>query len=324
MGPSRKVSGTKSSTDAGEQHEPLMRRRAEVRRARRATTCVRGSGVRRASKALLGALLLILLTACSGPEPRERLLLVTTHSVEDSGLLEALADAFHEARPDIRLMVTAVGSGAALEMGRRGDADVLLTHDPDGERRLLEEGHITDQGPVMANRYVIVGPPSDPVGLAGGTDAVAALRSVAEGGGRFLSRGDDSGTHRKERQLWGAAGLSPWVDRPAWYIEAGLGMAETLHTGAQLGAYLITDESTFLHLADRLGLAPMVRSDPLLANPYAFSVPTHPRNPEAARAFVAWLTGPGQRIIAAYGVERFGDSLFRPATPPTGTAEPWN
>jgi tungstate transport system substrate-binding protein len=124
--------------------------------------------------------------------------------------------------------------------------------------------------------------------------------------------------------LWEAAGLSPWVDRPAWYIEAGLGMAETLQTGAQMGAYLITDESTFLHLADRLGLEPMVRSDPLLANPYAFSVPTQSRNPEAARAFVAWLTGPGQRIIAEYGVERFGDSLFRPATPPTGTADPWN
>jgi tungstate transport system substrate-binding protein len=289
-----------------------------VRRARRATTGVRESGARRASKALLCSLFLVPLTACSGPGPRERLLLVTTHSVEDSGLLEALVEGFHEVRPDIRLMVTAVGSGAALEMGRRGDADVLLTHDPDGERRILEEGHVLDQGPVMINRYVIVGPQSDPLGLAGGSDAVAALRSVAGGSGRFLSRGDDSGTHRKERQLWAAAGLSPWVDRPAWYIEAGLGMAETLHTGAQMGAYLITDESTFLHLGDRLGLEAMIRSDPLLANPYTFSVPTPSRNPEAARAFVAWLSGPGQRIIAAYGVERFGEPLFRPAAAADG------
>lgn len=283
-----------------------------MRQARSATTWVRRDLGRRASWALLNSLFLVGLTQCSASEG-DRLLLVTTHSVEDSGLLEALAEEFHEARPDIRLMVTAVGSGAALQMGRRGDADVLLTHDPDGERRLLEEGYASDQGAVMANRFLLVGPASDPLGLAGGTDAVAAFRSVAAGGARFLSRGDDSGTHRKERELWLAAGVSPWLDRPEWYIEAGLGMAETLHTGAQMGAYLITDEATFRHLEDRLGLDPMVRSDPRLHNPYAYTVPAHPRNPESAAAFVAWLMGPGQRIIARYGVERFGEPLFRPA-----------
>jgi tungstate transport system substrate-binding protein len=267
--------------------------------------------VRRAPYA--ATLLLLAGTACSDPDPRERLLLVTTHSVEDSGLLEALTNAFNEAHPDIRLMVTAVGSGAALEMGRRGDADVLLTHDPAGERRLVEEGHSLDHGPVMSNRYLIVGPAADPAGLAGGEDAAAGLRAVAAGAARFLSRGDDSGTHRKEREVWAAAGLSPWTDRPAWYLEAGLGMAETLHAGAEMGAYLITDEATWRFLEQGLRLEPMVRSDTRLYNPYSYTVPARPRNVEAARAFVAWLTGPGQRVIAEYGVERFGSALFHPA-----------
>jgi tungstate transport system substrate-binding protein len=283
-----------------------------VRRTRRATACDRRGRGRRASRALFCSLSLVGLTQCSTPEG-DRLLLVTTHSVEDSGLLEVLAQGFHDARPDIRLLVTAVGSGAALQMGRRGDADVLLTHDPEGERRLLDEGYASDQGAVMANRYLIVGPAADPVELAGGTDAVAAFRAVAAGGARFLSRGDDSGTHRKERELWRAAGVAPWAERPAWYVEAGLGMAETLHTGAQMGAYLLTDEATFRHLQDRVQLEPLVRSDPRLLNPYAYTVPARPRNPEAAAAFVAWLMGPGQRIIARYGAEQFGEPFFKPA-----------
>jgi tungstate transport system substrate-binding protein len=283
-----------------------------VRKARGATTCGRRGRGRRTSRALLCWSALVGLTQCA-PTEGDRLLLVTTHSVEDSGLLEALAQGFHEARPDIRLMVTAVGSGAALQMGRRGDADVLLTHDPEGEQRLRDEGYASDQGAVMANRYLVVGPMADPVGLEGGTDAVAAFRAVAAGGARFLSRGDDSGTHRKERELWRAAGVSPWAERPAWYVEAGLGMAETLHTGAQMGAYLLTDEATFRHLQDRLALEPMVRSDPRLLNPYTYTVPVRPRNPEAAAAFVLWLMGPGQRVIGRYGVERFGEPLFEAA-----------
>jgi tungstate transport system substrate-binding protein len=261
----------------------------------------------------LSILLLLAAGACAGSDAgRERVLLVTTHSVEDSGLLEALVAAFHETRPDLRLIVTAVGSGAALEMGRRGDADVLLTHDPAGEGRFMAEGHGEEQGPVMSSHFVIIGPGADPAGIAGTTDAVAALQAVAWREARFLSRGDDSGTHRKERELWRAAGVQPWTDRPGWYIEAGLGMAETLHTGAQLGAYLLTDQATFLHLRDRVDLEPMVGSDPALTNPYSYTLPTRPRNAEGARIFVDWLTGPGQAVVAAHGVDRFGEPLFRP------------
>jgi tungstate transport system substrate-binding protein len=238
---------------------------------------------------------------------------VTTHSVEDSGLLDTLATAFHAAHPRYRLTTTAVGSGAALELGRRGDADLLFTHDPVGERRFMDEGHSLEQARIMENHFLIVGPPTDPAGIGGMTGAVAALRAVAASGSRFLSRGDDSGTHRKERALWAAAGLEPWETRPSWYIEAGLGMAETLQTGSELEAYLLTDAATFRNQGGTLRLAPLIRSDPDLANPYSYTIPRRQRNPGGARVLADWLMVDGQAVIARYGVERFGEPLFRPA-----------
>jgi tungstate transport system substrate-binding protein len=251
--------------------------------------------------------------ACSGPDPaRERVLLVTTHSVEDSGLLEALTTAFHADHPHLRLSTTAVGSGAALEMGRRGDADVLLTHDPRGEAAFMAAGDGAERGLVMENDYLIVGPPADPAGIAGSSDAVAALRAIAAAEAGFLSRGDDSGTHRKERELWQAAGLEPWAGRVGWYREAGLGMAETLQTGTQLQAYLLADEATWRHLETGVHLAPMVTSDARFRNPYSYVVPRRPVNAQGARDLVDWLTGPGQGVIARYGAETYGRPLFRP------------
>jgi tungstate transport system substrate-binding protein len=252
-------------------------------------------------------------TSCGPGQPAgERVLLVTTHSVEDSGLLEALTAAFHDAHPELRLVTTAVGSGAALEMGRRGDADLLLTHDPVGEARFMAEGHGTDLAPVMENCFLLVGPTADPAGVGGSTDAVAAFQMVARSGARFLSRGDDSGTHQKERQLWRAAGLEPWSTRPAWYVEAGLGMGETLQTGSQLDAYLLTDRATYRHLRHVLHLVPLVEDDPLFYNPYSYVIPRRQRNPEGARVVADWLTGPGQAVIADYGAEDYGEPLFRP------------
>jgi tungstate transport system substrate-binding protein len=263
------------------------------------------------------ALCLLVLLACHpGDGDRDRVLLVTTHSVEDSGLLEELAAEFLAAHPSLRLLTTAAGSGAALEVGRRGDADVLLTHDPRGEAEFMAAGLGTEQAPVMRNHYLLVGPPSDPAGVAGTTDALAALRAVAMAEARFLSRGDDSGTHRKERELWLAAGLAPWEARPAWYLEAGLGMAETLHTGTQLGAYLVTDEATYRHLRPSLRLVPLVTNDERFLNPYSYTLPRRQRNPAGARVLADWLVGPGQRVIGRYGADRFGEPLFRPAHPP--------
>jgi tungstate transport system substrate-binding protein len=255
---------------------------------------------------------LLVLAGCPGANRGgERVLLVTTHSVEDSGLLEALTAAFQADHPELRVMTTAVGSGAALEMGRRGDADVLLTHDPAGEASFMAAGAGVEQGPVMENDFVLVGPPGDPAGIRGERDAVRALRAIAAAEATFLSRGDDSGTHRKERALWREAGLEPWAARPAWYREAGLGMAETLQTGTQLRAYLITDEATYRHLQRIVRLDVLVASDPRLDNPYAYTLPRRQRNPEGARALANWLVGPGQEVIARYGVDRYDRPLFR-------------
>jgi tungstate transport system substrate-binding protein len=239
-------------------------------------------------------------------------LLITTHSVEDSGLLEELTAAFHVDHPEIRVMTTAVGSGAALELGRRGDGDLLLTHDPVGERRFMDQGHGTEQGPVMENTYLLVGPADDPAGIAGLTDICAALARLAGSQARFLSRGDDSGTHRRERSLWESAGLTPWSGRRPWYVEAGLGMAETLQAGDQLNAYLLTDDGTYRHLKRRLGLIVIVDADPQLLNPYVYTLPRRQRNPDGARVVADWLVGPGQAVIATHGTDRFGSALFRP------------
>jgi tungstate transport system substrate-binding protein len=273
---------------------------------------------------LLFVACLLALVACPGANgDRQRVLLVTTHSVEDSGLLEELTAAFHADHAELRLVTTAVGSGAALELGRRGDADVLLTHDPDGEAEFMALGDGLEQGPVMENAFLLVGPPGDPAGIAGGSDAVAAFRAIAAMEARFLSRGDDSGTHRKERELWRAAGLDPWSTRPSWYLEAGLGMAETLQAGTQLDAYLVTDEATFRHLDRSVRLVPMVVSDRRFRNPYVYTLPRRQMNPDGARLLANWLAGPGQEVIARYGADRFGRPLFEPtAVRETPAADP--
>ena len=255
-----------------------------------------------------------LLAGCAeGAPERERVLLVTTTSVEASGLLNEVLEAYHAAQDRYRLAPTAVGSGAALEMGKRGDADVLVTHDPAGERAFAEGGFAAEQGRVMMNRFLIAGPAADPAGVAGAGGPEAALRGIADAGARFVSRGDDSGTHTRERELWRAAGLAPWEGRPDWYVEAGTGMGETLQMAGQLGAYTLTDRGTFLHLRGSLDLRPLLERGSMLENHYTYTLPLDPANPDGARDFVAWLTGPGQAVIARYGVERFGEALFVPA-----------
>lgn len=258
----------------------------------------------------------LLLPGCGGgeePDDRERVLLITTTSVEASGLLDHILAAYHDSQDRYRVAATAVGSGAALQMGRRGDGDVLLTHDPAGERRFAAEDSAAEQGPVMMNTFLLVGPEHDPAGARGAGDIVQAFRRIAEAGARFVSRGDDSGTHTRERELWAAAGLEPAGERPAWYVEAGSGMDETLHMASQLGAYTFSDRGTYLHLRGSLRLHPLVVSGAALENHYVYTLPSKPRNPDGARDFVAWLTGPGQQLIAGYGAERFGEPLFVPA-----------
>lgn len=261
-------------------------------------------------------LLTLALAACGGDSTpdRERVLLVTTTSVEGSGLLDALTAAYHDAQGRYHLSTTAVGSGAALELGRRGDADVLITHDSAGEATFVAAGHAAEQGPVMMNDFLLVGPVGDPAG-ARGDDAVAALRAIAAHGAPFISRGDDSGTHTRERSLWAAAGIDPAA--VAGYVESGTGMTETLQMADQLEGYTLTDRGTFRNLRARLDLVPLTAGDPMLLNPYSYTIPRRARNEAGARDFVRWLRGPGQQVIGRHGLERFGEPLFAPtATPP--------
>lgn len=261
------------------------------------------------------ALVALVTGACStGSADRDRVLLVTTTTVEGSGLLDALAGAYNASQDRYRLLTTALGSGAALEMGRRGDADVLITHDPAGEARFIAEGHGTEQARLMVNEYILAGPPSDPAGVEGLTDLVVAMERLAGAGALFVSRGDDSGTHRKELELWNRTGEPAHRTRGSWYMEAGSGMAEALRLADQRSAYILTDSGTLRHLAEGLELELLARGVPPEVNAYQYTLPSRPMNEEGARNFLAWLRGPGQAVIAGHGTARFGEPLFRPAT----------
>jgi tungstate transport system substrate-binding protein len=256
----------------------------------------------------LAALLAALLTACRG---RDTVILATTTSTQDSGLLDVLVPMF-EKKTGYRLKVVAVGSGQALAMGRRGDADVILAHSPRDEKQFMAEGHGSDRRLVMHNDFVIVGPADDPAGIAG-QDPVQALRRIASRRSLFVSRGDDSGTHRLEMQLWQAAGVAP-AGQP-WYQESGQGMGATLTIAEQKDAYTICDRATYLALQRSLRLAVLVEGDRRLYNVYhviQVSPQHHPRvNAEGARAFVEFMVAPEtQAVIARFGVDRYGQSLF--------------
>jgi tungstate transport system substrate-binding protein len=243
------------------------------------------------------------------------MLLATTTSPEDSGLLPQLLAAWQAegGAPPIHALI--VGSGEALTLGRRGDADVLLVHAPEAEAAFMAGGHGVTRQPVMRNGYLIVGPAADPAGVATSTDAAGALARIAGVSASFISRGDDSGTHQRERGLWAAAGLRPWDQRGGWYIEAGQGMGETLRMAGELGAYTLTDAATYEVWRGQTGLVVHIRGGAELENPYSVIVPARSRKVAAARAFAEWLSGgPAQQLIADFGVERFGAPLFEPAS----------
>lgn len=242
----------------------------------------------------------------------ERVLLVTTTTVEASGLLNELVNAYHADQDRYRLLITAVGSGAALELGRRGDADLLVTHDPIGEAAFMEEGHGAAQGRLMRNEFIVVGPPSDPAGIAGTTSLATALDRIAEAGAPLVSRGDQSGTHRRERQLWARVGRAPWETQPPWYIESGTAMDETLRVADQRDAYALSGRSTFLNLRKGLRLQSLARGNPPELNAYRWTLPEDPPNPDGARHLRNWLVGPGQDVVARHGVDEFGEPLFTP------------
>lgn len=263
------------------------------------------------------------------PPQRPEVLLATTTSTRDSGLLDSLLPLF-ERRTGYRVQVVAVGSGQALEMGRRGDADVVLSHAPDAERILADSGYFVRRRLVMHNDFLIVGPPGDPAGLRGMNDAVAAMRRIAArggtGGALFVSRGDRSGTNLLEQQLWRRAEVQPPADG-TWYVESGQGMAATLQMADQKRAYTITDRASYLAWRDKIQLGPVVEGDPLLYNVYhvmQVNPRTAPRgNAAGARALADFLVSPeAQAIIGRFGKARFGQSLFVPDALPRAATPP--
>lgn len=248
-------------------------------------------------------------TACA---PRDReIVLASTTSVEDSGLLDALLPAFHETHPDYQVKVIAVGSGEALELGARGDADIVISHSPAAEQRFMADGAGRARRVIMANDFVLVGPAADPAGIRG-IAAAEALRAIATARAPFISRGDDSGTHVREQALWADAGGIP-PDTSAWYMSIGQGMGSALRIASERSGYTLSDRATFMSLARTLLLEILVEGGASLENVYATLTTTRGRNAEGADALAGWLASEaGQARIGAFGVERFGRSLFEP------------
>lgn len=243
-------------------------------------------------------------------EGRPELLVASTTSTEDSGLFDVLLPAFMEAHPEVAVRVMAVGTGQALELGRRRDADVLLVHAPAAESVFVAGGYGAARCEVMYNDFVVAGPRSDPAGVTGLTDAVEAFRRIASAGAGFVSRGDDSGTHLRERSIWEIAGITP---SGGWYLEVGQGMAESLRMAMERRAYTLTDRATFLSQRHALDLEVLAEGDPRLFNQYGVIPVAGAAHPRAARSFALWITGEeGQAIIGRHGVERFGQPLFVP------------
>ncbi len=257
----------------------------------------------------------ILIALCGLALAAAPLRLATTTSVNDSGLLEAILPDFTR-QTGIEVQVIAVGTGQALAIAGRGDADAVLVHAPDLEARFLREGLGVAHACVAYNNFVIAGPASDPARVDGAASALDAMQRIYAAGAPFISRGDNSGTYHRERALWKAAGLEP--DGQPWYLESGSGMGATLSLAAEKRAYTLTDLGTYLFMKDKVELAGLYdRPDPLMLNQYGYMVVSPGRfarvNAEAAYRLRAYLLRPDvQRRIGAYLKDRFARSLFNP------------
>lgn len=266
--------------------------------------------------ACLPLMMLVLAAGCSSTSAKS-ITLATTTSVQDTGLLDELIPAFRE-RTGIEVRVVAVGSGQALEIGRRGDADVLLTHDPAAEERFMAEGFAESRAAVMSNDFVLVGPPDDPARIKACPTVAEAFRKVAADRVPFVSRGDQSGTHQKELAVWKATGVEPAGD---WYIRSGQGMGAVLRMADEKRAYALADRGTFLAQRKGLHLAVIHAGDPSLENRYTVLVVSPAKHPHTksglAGRFAAFLLAEDtQRLIGEFGRDRFGEPLFRPKAAP--------
>ncbi|MBM4431193.1 MAG: extracellular solute-binding protein [Chloroflexi bacterium] len=244
----------------------------------------------------------------------QKLILATTTSTADSGLLDYLLPEF-EAQYNAKVEVIAVGTGQAIKTAEQGDADVILVHDRAKEDKFVAEGYGVNRQDVMYNDFVIVGPKEDPASIKGLTDAAAALAKIAAAQAPFASRGDESGTHSKEKTIWAQAGIEPGGD---WYFSLGQGMGETLTFANEKGAHALTDRGTYLSRREGLELLIVVEGDPILFNPYGVIAVNPEKHPhvkyDLAMKFIEWLTSvETQKKIGEFGIERFGQPLFYPS-----------
>lgn len=238
----------------------------------------------------------------------------STTSTQDSGLFNHILPLF-KAKTGIEVRVISQGTGQALDTGRRGDADVVFVHARAQELKFVEDGFSTERRPVMYNDFVLIGPKSDPAGVAGSKDIVAALKTIKEKGTPFVSRGDKSGTHAAELNLWKAAGIDIAAQKGPWYREIGQGMGAALNTAGAMGAYVLSDRATWISFKNRGDLVISVEGDKRLFNQYGVMSVSPAKHPHVkvddGKRFADWLTSPeGQKAIADYKID--GQQLFFP------------
>lgn len=268
---------------------------------------------------MVAALMTLALVASGCAPQNKNVILATTTSTSDTGLLDALIPVF-EKKTDYVVKTVAVGSGAALAMGKNGEADVLLVHAPSSETPLVESGVAVNRKLVMHNDFALVGPASDPAKMKGEASTAAAFTKITNSSSLFISRGDDSGTHKKELEVWKAANIAPKDAEgkaAAWYQETGSGMAATLMVASEKGAYTLTDRGTYLAQQKNLSLDVLVEGETILLNIYhvmQVSQEKFPKvNAKGAKAFVDFMVSADtQKTIGDFGKDKYGQPLFFP------------
>ena len=254
------------------------------------------------------------LPAIAAQPQQKNIILATTTSTQDSGLLDVLLPIF-EKTTGYFVKTIAVGSGQAMAMGQKGEADVLLVHSPEAEKKFMAEGYGVNRRLVMHNDFIIVGPKTDAAGIKGSRSSIEAFRKIAAANAVFMSRGDNSGTHSKEKSIWKAAGINP--EGQKWYQQTGLGMGQTLNVAAEKKTYTLADRGTYLALKKNLGLDILAEGDAVLLNIYHV-IEVNPAkwpkvNSAGAKAFSDFMVSrQTQDIIRKFGVEKYGSPLFFP------------
>jgi tungstate transport system substrate-binding protein len=264
---------------------------------------------------LLGAIVLLLTLGTPVVQAEQKtIILATTTSTQDSGLLDVLIPNF-EKKTGYFVKTIAVGSGQAMAMGQKGEADVLLVHSPEAEKKFVAEGHGINRRLIMHNDYIIVGTPEDAAKIKGTKASTESFKKIASAKALFLSRGDNSGTHSKEKSIWKAAGVNPEGEK--WYQQTGLGMGQTLNVAAEKKGYTLADRGTYLALKKNLGLDILVEGDAILLNIYHV-IEVNPAkwpkvNVPGGKAFADFMVSKEtQEIIKTFGVDKFGSPLFFP------------